>query len=235
MDDSVKMDVTGLFGVERIEPKRRGKKPRLTASRTKFGPKEEKKVIDRKNLPKLPVPKCALCPLGDSPDYPLMPTDSLNVYAHVECAAHVLEPYVEILNHEIAAAEGLVIEQEPAEDVASTAANAADITLNVEGDASIIDPSMVIEVAQRDVLVADSNDEPSGQGQEPVNEEIPAQAVDHEELMAIETLKEFSFPSTRPIRQKKLYFLPNSNQPAPYLIKGIRDIPDDRWKLVSLI
>ncbi|KAJ3370861.1 hypothetical protein HDU91_005848 [Kappamyces sp. JEL0680] len=147
--DSVRLDVKDLFGVDRVEATRRGRKPtqpRLPtnlAERMGAFAKGKKKALLKRKTPRLPALKCALCPLGDSEEFPLMPTDVPNVYAHVECAAHILETSIEILIKPQDDGEP----NAPAENLEtnSSVAEAGDITV---ADASCLDEPMMVEVAE---------------------------------------------------------------------------------------
>ena len=97
------MDVTDLFGIEKvkrvagyeeIEPYHEKKRPLRRDLKAKKG-KLVKEIVIR---PKLPNPRCALCPLPATEQYPLFPTDVENVWAHVECGSYVPETMVEIMN-----------------------------------------------------------------------------------------------------------------------------------------
>lgn len=86
--DSVQLDVCNLFGLEPPVEKKRGKNLPPPTVPTSFFSKKP-------GLPKLPKTKCALCPLGNSLEFPLLPTDEPKVFAHEVCAKHVFETWVE--------------------------------------------------------------------------------------------------------------------------------------------
>ena len=88
------MDVANIFGLGPVTASKRGKK-RLLPPQIPVPPAPVKTLKKNSPLPKLPKPKCALCPLGHTIEFPLVPTDIPNVYAHVECGTFVFETWIE--------------------------------------------------------------------------------------------------------------------------------------------
>ncbi|KAJ3317123.1 hypothetical protein HDV06_001976 [Boothiomyces sp. JEL0866] len=75
IDDSVSLDVNALFGSD---------------------PNEKPKPVKEKKQRRLPKKKCCLCPLGETPTFPLYETDLKGVYCHYECGFYIPETWTEI-------------------------------------------------------------------------------------------------------------------------------------------
>ena len=88
------MDVANIFGLEPVTVNKRGRKRPFPAP-ISVPPATLTALKKKAPLPKLPRPKCALCPLGHTFEFPLVPSDIPNVYAHVECGSFVFETWIE--------------------------------------------------------------------------------------------------------------------------------------------
>jgi hypothetical protein len=122
VQDSVAIDVNGIFGVDedfkmprpKAKPKKRAPLPmylpslstkRKNVTKGKSSKKAKKTTsafVEEKKEWTLPHPRCCLCPLGDSEEFPLMPTNRKGVWAHVECGAYIPETSVEMIEEGLA-------------------------------------------------------------------------------------------------------------------------------------
>jgi hypothetical protein len=135
--DSVVLDVAGIFGEDDSvvvklprylpPPPATKKKTKTPVSKTTVG--REKINVVQHILPKI---RCALCPLGDSEEFPLMPTDKRGVWAHVECAAYIPETTVEEIIDETK--DSALGEDESSQSVPDVSSNATDHVNQIQSE-----------------------------------------------------------------------------------------------------
>jgi hypothetical protein len=203
------MDVCGIFGLEPEEKKEKKKKlPKILEV-----PKSLKVMKHVKT--RLPNPKCALCPLGHSEEFPLVGTDSNGVFCHVECGAFVHETWTEIIkpvepNAEVKLAENgtqevhndIVIQGEVEDTVLGL------ISLSNSGPDNINDSKENGEPALKKVRISDDSS---------VQEDILMESV--VEPIATTSVAETKEPDQIPLAGEL------------FRVNGISHIPLDRWKL----
>jgi hypothetical protein len=168
VQDSVAIDVNGIFGVDENFKMPRKAKPKKKAPLPKFLPNFSTKKVKtltgkakksndilaaakkEKKVWELPKPKCVLCPLGDSVQFPLMPTDKSGVWAHVECGAYIPETRVELIEEGLALIDHQINAELAAEAAngSNTVASERPVTFFISDGPQVLDTSVSLDQSQ---------------------------------------------------------------------------------------
>lgn len=175
--------------------------------------------------PKLPFPKCHLCPLGHSEDFPLVPTESPSIVAHVECGAFINETSVETLYIE-EEADGNLSDSKlvaPMDDDLTVIENDSKSSNSILKNSNEVQSTLVVSnsplLPVSTNMSTTNNTEASLSGPSPDLKSMQNQPPVIAHIGGRETVAE-------KIRRK----LPNIDNSA-YKVLGIADIPKERWRL----